>query len=226
MPGAAVFSVEATPDLLATNIPKHMLTPYFAVMTVEEWAANSSAAYEFSHDVWAAGKATDATAPQLWSSMVRMMTELGMEWSAPVYRGTHKLQVGVNGQQNADIMESGIVAMAQQLGLLIKRTGACTPLGDANADDPRTNSSTLSRGAMDMICVTEFEPWLLVAQVRALLLKSLGVGPMELGSISCMHWNVGDIGTTTWRVSIMDAAIHEGTVILTEECAYRGLSRE
>ena len=134
-------------------IPKHMLTPYFAVMTVEEWAANSIAAYEFSHDVWAASEATDATAPRLWSSMVRMMTLLGMEWSAPVYRGTPQLQVGVNGQQNADIMESGIVAMAQQLGLLIKRTGARTPLGDADADDPMTNSSTSSVGAMDMICV-------------------------------------------------------------------------
>ena len=36
VPGAAVFFVEATPELLAANIPKRTLTPYFAVMTVEE----------------------------------------------------------------------------------------------------------------------------------------------------------------------------------------------
>ena len=102
VPGAAVFFVEATPDLMATNIPKHMLTPYFAIMTVEEWAANSTAAYEFSYDVWAAGKARDATAPRVWSSMVGMMTELGMEWSAAVYRGTNKLQVGVKGPHNGE----------------------------------------------------------------------------------------------------------------------------
>ena len=40
-----------------------------------------------------------------------MMTELGMEWSAAGYRGTNKLQVGVNGQHNADIMEFGVVTM-------------------------------------------------------------------------------------------------------------------
>ena len=44
--------------------------------------------------------------------MVGMMTELGMEWSAAIYLGTNKLQVGVNRQHNADAMESGIVAMA------------------------------------------------------------------------------------------------------------------
>ena len=109
VPGAAVFFVEVTPDLLAANIPKHTLTPYFAVVTVEEWAPNNTAAYEFSYDVWAARKARDATAPRLWSSMVGMMTELGMEWSTAMYRGTNKLQPEVNGQQSADIMESGIV---------------------------------------------------------------------------------------------------------------------
>ena len=69
--------------------------------------------------------------------MVGMMTELGMEWSAAVYRGTNKLQVGVNGQHSADIIKSGIVAMGQQLGVLIMRTGARTPLGDAEAADLR-----------------------------------------------------------------------------------------
>ena len=64
LPCAAVFFLEATPDQLATNIPKHTLMPYFAVMTVEEWAANSIAAYEFSYDIWAAGEARDATAPR------------------------------------------------------------------------------------------------------------------------------------------------------------------
>ena len=95
VPGAAVFFVEATPDLLAANNPKHTLTPYFALMNVEEWAANNNAAYEFSYDVWAAGEARDTTPPRLWSSMVGMMTELGMEWSAALYRGTNKLQLGV-----------------------------------------------------------------------------------------------------------------------------------
>ena len=47
---------------------------------------------------------------------------------------------------------------------------------------------------------------------------------MEMGSISRMRLSVGDRDTTTWRVSIMDAAIHEGTVIVAEDCAYRGLS--
>ena len=42
VPSAAVFFVEATPDLVAANIPKHTLTPYFAVMTVEEWAGSSA----------------------------------------------------------------------------------------------------------------------------------------------------------------------------------------
>ena len=182
------FVPEATPNLLATNIPKHTLTPYFAVMTVEEWAVNITAAYEFSYDVWAAGEARDATAPRLWSNMVGMMAELGMEWLVAVCKGTNKLQVGVNGLQNADIMESGNLAMAQQLGLLIKRTEARTTLGDADADDPMTNSSASSVGGMDMIYVKELEPWLLAAQVRALLLESLGLEPMELGSISRMRW--------------------------------------
>ena len=51
VPGAAVFFVEATPELPSTNIPKHSLTPYFVVMVVEEWAANSTAAHEFSHNM-------------------------------------------------------------------------------------------------------------------------------------------------------------------------------
>ena len=38
--------------------------------------------------------------------------------------------------------------------------------------------------------MTELEPWLLVAQVRALVLQSLGVEPMERGSISRMRCNV------------------------------------
>ena len=116
--------------------------------------------------------------------------------------------------------------MAQQLWLLIKRTRARTPLGDADADDPMTDNSASLVGGMGMISVIELEPWLLAAQVRALLLESLGVVPMELGSISRMGWNVGDRGTTTWRVSIMDAAMHEGTFIPIEDCAYRVLSRE
>ena len=109
--GAAIFFVEATPEMLATNILKHMLTPYFAVMTVEEWVANSTFAHEFPYDIWASGEPKDAMAPRLWSSM---------EWSAAIYRGTNKLQVGVDGQHNADAMELAIVAMAQQLGLLTK----------------------------------------------------------------------------------------------------------
>ena len=63
--------------------------------------------------------------------------------------------------------------------------------------------------------MTELELWLPAAQVRALVLESLGVNAVELGSVFRMPWNVGDRGTTTWRVSIMDAATHEGTVILT-----------
>ena len=160
--GAAVFFLETTPDLLATNIPKHTLTPYFVVITVEEWAANSTAVYEFSYHVWAAGAARDATAPRMWSSMVGMMTELGMDWSTAT-RETNKLQVGVNGQQNEDIMESSIVAMAKQMGLLIKKTGARTPLGDADMDDPMAYSSALLVGGMDMVYVTQLEPWLLAA---------------------------------------------------------------
>ena len=146
VPGAAVFFVEATPEFLSTNIPKHSLAPYCFVMAVEEWAANSMAAHEFSYAVWAAGEAKDATAPRLWSSMVGTKTELGMEWSAAIYLGTNKLQVGVNGQHNADTMESGIVAMAQQLGLLIKRPGVRAPLGDGEGDDPMCNGSASSTG--------------------------------------------------------------------------------
>ena len=63
----------------------------------------------------------------------------------------------------------------------------------------------------------------MASQVQALVLESLGVDPMELGSILCIRWNVTDRGTATWRVSIMDAATHEGTIILMEDCAYRVL---
>ena len=134
-----MFFVEAMPELLSTNIPKHSLMLYFSVMAVEEWAANSTASYEFPYDVWAAGQAKDATAPTLWSSMVQMMTEVGMEWFAAIYRGTNKLHVGVNGQHNVDAMELGIVALAQQLSLLIKRTGVRAALGDGEGDDPMSD---------------------------------------------------------------------------------------
>ena len=72
--GAIVFFVEAMPELLSTNIPEHSLTPYFFVMAVEGWAANSTASHEFSYYIWAVGEAKDATAPRLQSSMVGMMT--------------------------------------------------------------------------------------------------------------------------------------------------------
>ena len=163
MSGAALFFVEAAVAMLAANIPKPTPTLYFAVMKVEEWAANGTSTHEFSYIIWASGEAKDATAPRLWSSMVGMMTEVGMESVAAIYRGTNKLQVGVNGQHNADAMESGIVAMAQQLGLLIKKTGARTPSGDGDGDDPMSNSSTSSVGGMDIIYITELEPWLLAA---------------------------------------------------------------
>ena len=42
VPGAVVFFLEVKPELLAANIPKHILTPYFVVTTVEEWAANNT----------------------------------------------------------------------------------------------------------------------------------------------------------------------------------------
>ena len=163
MPGAAIFFVEATPEMLAANIPKHTLTPFFVVMTVDEWAANSTSAHEFLYDIWASGEAKDATAQRLWSSMVGMMMEVGMERSAAIYRGTNKLQVGVNGQHKADAMEWGIVAMAQQLGPLIKRTGARTLLGDGDSDDPMSDSSAALVVGMDIIYITELEPWLLAA---------------------------------------------------------------
>ena len=169
-------------------------------MTAVESAGNSTGAHEFSYDAWASGEAKDATVPRLWSSMIGMMTELGMWWSATVYRGTNKLQLGVNGQHNADIVESGIVTMAQHQGLLIKRTAARTPLGDADTDDPIFDSSALSIGGVDVLYVTEVEVWLLAAQVRALVLESLGVDAVEMGSISRMRRNVGDRGATTWRV--------------------------
>ena len=152
--------------------------------------------------------------------------EFGMEWSTVVYRGTNKLQPGVNGQHNADITASGIMAMAQQLGLLIKTTTARTPSGDMIAGDPMSDSSGLSVGCMDVLYVTEFEPLLLAPQVRALVLESLGVNAVDPGLTSQMRWNVKHGDTITWRVSIMDAATHEHTVILTEDCAYRVLSRE
>ena len=38
------FFVEATLELLSVNIPKHSLTLYFAVVAVEEWATNNTAA--------------------------------------------------------------------------------------------------------------------------------------------------------------------------------------
>ena len=226
VPGASVFFVEARADPLSQVIPKHTLTPYFAVMCVEEWSANSTAGCEYSYHVWSAGSGRDASAPRLWSSMISIMTEVGMEWSAAISRWANKLQIGVNGQHNADAMESGVVAMAQHLCLLIKRTGAQTPLGDADANELMSDSSALSGGGMDAIFVTQLEPWLLAAQVRALLIESLAVSPAELGSISRMRWIVEDRGTMTWRVSVRYADSHEGTVILTEDCAYRVLSRE
>ena len=144
VPGVAVLFVEATSELLSTNIPNHSLMPYFSATVVEEWAASSTAAHEFSSEVWVAGEAKDATAPRLWASMVGMMTELGMDWFAAIYRRSNKLQVGVSWQHNADAVESGMVAMAQQLGLLIKRTGARAPLGNGEGDDPMSNGSASS----------------------------------------------------------------------------------
>ena len=38
VPGAAVFFVEATPEVPPTNNLKHSLTPYFSVMVVQDWA--------------------------------------------------------------------------------------------------------------------------------------------------------------------------------------------
>ena len=203
VPSAAVFFVEATAELLAAIIPEHTLTPYFVVIIVEEWATNHAEGNDFFYNLCVVGEARDATAPRLWSSMVGMMTELGMEWSTVVHRGINKLQVGVKGQHIADVMESGIVAMAQHPWLLIKRTGAPTPLGDEDADDPMTDNSTSSAGGMDMIYLAELEPWLLEAHVRDVLLESPVLEPMELGSISCMRSNFGDRGTAMWRVSIM-----------------------
>ena len=149
-----------------------------------------------------------------------------MEWFAAIYRGTNKLHVGVNGQHNADAMESGIVAMAQQLGVLIKRTGARPPLGAGKGDDPMSDGSASLTGGMRVLYTTELEPWPPAAQVQALIIEGLGVDPMELGSISQMRWNVGDRGTSTWWVSIMGTNSHEGTVILTEDCACSVLFRE
>ena len=68
-----------------------------------------------------------------------------------------------------------------------------------------------------MIYVTELEVWLLVAQVRALVIEGLGVNPTELVSISRMRWNVGNRGTTTWRVAVMGADSHEGQRSLLPE---------
>ena len=106
-------------------------------------------------------------------------------------------------------MGCGIVAMAQQLGLLINRTAARLPLGDADGDGPMYDNSASSLGGMDVIYVTELEQWLLAAQVRALVLENLGVEPVELGSMLRMRCNRG---TATWRVSM--------------DCAYRVLSQE
>ena len=119
VPGAVDFFLETTPDLLATNIPKHTATLYFAMMSLEEWAANSTVAHEFSYDALAAREAKDATVARLWSATPGMMTHLHMDWAVVVYRGSNKLHLGVNGQHNADIMESCIVVMAHQLELLI-----------------------------------------------------------------------------------------------------------
>ena len=138
LPRATLFFVEATLDLLVTNIPQHRLTPFFAIMIVEQWAANSTSAHDFSNHIWAWGEAKDATAPRLWSGMVGMMTEIGMEWSAAIYRATNKLYVALNGEHNADALELGTVGMAQQL--LIKRTGPRTPLGNGDGDNPMCDS--------------------------------------------------------------------------------------
>ena len=75
-PGGGGFLCGGDAGTPRGNIPKHSLSPYFDVMTVEEWAAESTDAHEFSYDVWAAGDAKDAMAPRLRSSMVGMMTEL------------------------------------------------------------------------------------------------------------------------------------------------------
>ena len=64
VPWATVLFVEATPELFAANIPRHTLTPYFAIQTVEEWAANSTAAHEFSY-VWLSGWVAIANCPAL-----------------------------------------------------------------------------------------------------------------------------------------------------------------
>ena len=47
-----------------------------------------------------------------------------------------------------------------------------------------SDTSASSGGSMDIIYVTELEPWLLVVQVRALVLESLGLHLVELLSIS------------------------------------------
>ena len=100
VPGASVFFVEATLEPLAANIPKHSLTPYFAALTVEEWAANSTSAHDFSYDIWTAGEAKDATAPRLWSSMVAGIATSGKggldDWKAvnKYLRGSPKRGIG------------------------------------------------------------------------------------------------------------------------------------
>ena len=71
--------------------------------------------------------------------------------------------------------------MAQQLGLLIKGTG-WRGVGGGEGDDPMCDDSASSTGGMEVICVRELQPWLLAAQVRALVIEGLGVDPMELGS--------------------------------------------
>ena len=66
----------------------------------------------------------------------------------------------------------------------------------------------------------ELEPWLLAAQVRALVIESLGVDPIELRWISRMHKNVGDRVTTTWWVSIIDAAWGAGATVTVARGQY------
>ena len=70
-------------------------------------------------------------------------------------------------------------------------------MGDADGDHPMSDTLALSIVGIDIIYVMEMEAWQLVAQ-RPLVPESLGLEPMDLGSISRMRWNVEDRATTSW----------------------------
>ena len=71
----------------------------------------------------------------------------------------------MRGQTNANIKELGVVAMARQIGLNNKQTGARTSLGEGVEDKLMSVGYVSLVGGMAVLYFMELKPWLLGVQV-------------------------------------------------------------